>query len=155
MADVPAGFSPLNLAMGFLEANGPLYGKWIDERLLVGFRIEMRHCNPAKVAHGGMLATFADMLLPLATRAQSKADLGFLPTVSLACDFLAPAPLGAWVEGRAESLTATRNLVFAQGMAMADNTPCLRANGIFKIAPYGTTGSAEFLKSVFGVKTGT
>ena len=42
-----------------------------------------------------MLATFADMLLPIASRLQSGIDLGFLPTVNLVCDFLAPARLGA------------------------------------------------------------
>jgi hypothetical protein len=59
--------------------------------------------------------------------------MGFLPTVNLACDFLAPAPLGAWVEGRAELVTRTRNLLFAQGIAAADGVTCLRANGIFKV----------------------
>ena len=100
---------------------------------ILGFRVEERHCNPGRVAHGGMLATFADMLLPIASRFQSKLDMGFLPTVNLACDFLAPAAKGAWVEGRAEVVRMTRNLLFAQGLASADGEPCLRANGIFKI----------------------
>ncbi|HEY1613287.1 MAG TPA: PaaI family thioesterase [Rhizomicrobium sp.] len=136
-SDIPAGFVPLRLVMGFLDGNGPLYGKWADDRLLIGFRVERRHCNPASVAHGGMLATFADMLLPLAARFQSAADMGFLPTINLSCDFLAPAPLGAWVEGRADALRTTRNLLFAQGTAAADGVPCLRANGIFKITQQG------------------
>src|SRR5689334_22732028 len=101
--DIPAGFGPLRLNMGFLAAIGPLYGRWAEDRLVLGFRVEQRHCNPGQVAHGGMLATFADMLLPIASRLQSKPDLGFLPTVNLACDYLAPAPLGAWVEGRADA----------------------------------------------------
>jgi len=134
--DIPAGFTALKLNIGFLEACGPLYGKWIDDRLLLGFRVELRHCNPGQVAHGGMLATFADMLLPLAVRLQNATDLGFIPTVNLTCDYLAPAPLGAWVEGRADALTITRNLLFAQGLAAADGTPCLRTNGIFKISQH-------------------
>jgi acyl-coenzyme A thioesterase PaaI-like protein len=63
--------------------------------------------------------------------------MGFLPTINLSCDFLAPAPLGAWVEGRADALRTTRNLLFAQGTAAADGVPCLRANGIFKITQQG------------------
>src|SRR5262249_12234955 len=121
------------LAMGFLAANGPLYGKWDGTHLAMGFRVEPRHCNPGQVAHGGMMATFADMLLPIASRFQSKIDMGFLPTVNLSCDFLAPAPLGAWVEGRADLVTRTRNMLFAQGIATADGVTCLRANGIFKV----------------------
>ncbi|HWY13751.1 MAG TPA: PaaI family thioesterase [Rhizomicrobium sp.] len=150
---IPAGFAPLRLSMGFLDANGPLFGRWTDDRLLLGFRVETRHCNPGKVAHGGMLATFADMLLPIAARLQSKAEMGFLPTVNLTCDFLAPAPLGAWVEGRADALTATRNLLFAQGVATADGIPCLRANGIFKIASQGSAKRGDFLlDALFGIK---
>ncbi|MGD0189703.1 MAG: PaaI family thioesterase [Rhizomicrobium sp.] len=143
-ADIPEGFAPFKIAMGFLESNGPLYGKWEDERLQLGFRVEMRHCNPGRVAHGGMLATFADMLLPIASRFQSKTDMGFLPTVNLSCDYLAPAPLGSWVEGRADPITLTRNLLFAHGIATADGKPVLRANGIFKITSRESTKSGDF-----------
>jgi uncharacterized protein (TIGR00369 family) len=151
MPDIPAGFLPLKLSMGFLEAVGPLYGKWADERLALGFRVEVRHCNPGSVAHGGMLATFADMLLPIASRFQSKAEMGFLPTVNLTCDYLAPAPLGAWVEGRAEPVKTTKNLLFAQGLATADGLPVLRANGIFKITSVGSTKAGDFsFDALFG-----
>lgn len=148
MADIPAGFAPLALSMGFLETNGPLYGKWDGKILALGFRVEERHCNPGGVAHGGMLATFADMQLPFSARFQSDIDFGFLPTINLTCDFLAPAPRGAWVEGRGELVRATRNLVFAQGTATADGAPCLRMNGIFKIA--GSGGNVFTLEHLFG-----
>lgn len=152
MTDIPAGFAPLRLSMGLLEAVGPLYGKWADGRLVLGFRVELRHCNPGQVAHGGMLATFADMLLPIASRFQSKVELGFLPTVNLTCDYLAPAPLGAWVEGRADLVKATKNLLFAQGWAEADGQPALRANGIFKIASAGKAVDFTF-DALFGPTT--
>ena len=152
MSGIPAGFLPLKLSMGFLEAAGPLYGKWADERLVLGFRVEFRHCNPGSVAHGGMLATFADMLLPIAARFQSAAELGFLPTVNLTCDYLAPAPLGSWVEGRADLVKTTRNLLFAQGLATADGEPVLRANGLFKISSAGKAADFTFA-ALFGQTT--
>ncbi len=153
--EIPEGFAPFRLSFGFLEGNGPLYGKWEDERMLLGFRVELRHCNPGRVCHGGMLATFADMLLPIASRFQSKTDMGFLPTVNLTCDFLAPAPLGSWVEGRAEPIKVTRNLLFAQGVATADGEPVLRANGIFKITSRESTKSGDFsLKTLFSFESG-
>jgi uncharacterized protein (TIGR00369 family) len=149
--DIPEGFAPFKLAMGFVHVNGPLYGKWDGTHLLLGFRVEERHCNPGRIAHGGMMATFADMLLPIACRFQSNIDMGFVPTVNLNCDFLAPAPLGAWVEGRAEVVRMTRNLLFAQGLAAADGEPCLRANGIFKIkTTKDASNAANFsVKSLF------
>ena len=151
MTDIPAGFAPLRLSMGLLEVLGPLYGKWAEDQLVLGFRVELRHCNPAQVAHGGMLATFADMLLPIASRFQSKTDMGFLPTINLTCDYLAPAPLGSWVEGRAEPVKMTKNLLFAQGTATAEGQPVLRANGIFKITSMGSTKSGDFsFDALFG-----
>ena len=48
-------------------------------------------------------------------------------------DFLAPSPLGAWVEGQAEVLRVTRNLVFAQGLITADGNPSMRFSGIMKL----------------------
>lgn len=144
---IPEGFRPLAFNMGFLEHSGPLYGKWDGDRLLMGFRVEMRHCNPGQVAHGGMLATFADMLLPMASRFQSREDMGFMPTINLTCDYMAPAKLGAWVEGRADPIRITRGLIFAQGTATTDGEPCLRANGIFKRMP--ASGGTFELSNLF------
>jgi uncharacterized protein (TIGR00369 family) len=150
-AVIPEGFRPFKPNMGFLQSHGPLYGKWTGTYLLLGFRVEERHCNPGMVAHGGMLATFADMLLPIAARFQSKEEMGFVPTVNLTCDFLAPAPLGAWVEGKAEPIKLTRNLLFAQGIATADGETVLRANGIFKITSKGSTKSGDLtFEMLFG-----
>ncbi len=134
--NLPEGFSELPFRTGFVGVNGPLYVKrGADGRLHLGFRVEERHCNPMGIAHGGMLVTFADMQLPFGARFQADLSDRFLPTIHLATDFLAPAPLGAWVEGETEVLRRTRNLVFAQCLVTADGEPCLRASGIFKIGP--------------------
>ncbi|HEY0303227.1 MAG TPA: PaaI family thioesterase [Rhizomicrobium sp.] len=147
-ANIPHGFRPFRFTIGFIEAIGPLYGKWDGEKLLMGFRVEMRHCNPGQVAHGGMLATFADMFIPIAARVQAKADVGFAPTVSLNLDFIAPARLGAWVEGTADYLRAGKSLFFAQGLATADGVLCLRASGVFKVTP--PIGAIPTVEAMFG-----
>jgi uncharacterized protein (TIGR00369 family) len=147
-SNIPDGFRPLRFSTGFIEVVGPLYGKWTSERLLMGFRCEARHCNPGGVAHGGMLATFADMFVPIAARIQAKADVGFAPTVNLTLDYLAPARMGAWVEGQADFLRGGKSLFFAQGTATADGVLCLRASAIFKVTgPLGTISTPE---SLFG-----
>jgi uncharacterized protein (TIGR00369 family) len=132
---IPEGFFALHMGeWGFIPENGPLYGKREDNFFLLGFRVEERHCNPAKICHGGMLMTFADMQLPFGIRLQAISDPGFLPTVSLSAEFMAPAPLGSWVQGRTDVLKTTRNLAFAQCLVTADGEPVLRASGIFKVA---------------------
>lgn len=132
--DAPTGFVPLAIGGEFMAVNGPLYVRLVEGRAQLGFRVLPRHTNPMDNCHGGMLASFGDMLLPVCVHRQS-AEVGqrFLPTISLQIDYLAPARLGAWVQGEADVLRVTRTMVFAQGLAQADGTPVMRVSGIFKI----------------------
>ena len=132
--ELPAGFQAMALGDLFIGINGPFYLKHEGPLVQIGFRVERRHCNPMKNCHGGMLASFSDMVLPLSIHRKAAA-VGdkFLPTISLQLDYLAPAPLGCWVQGEAEVLRVTRSLVFAQGLVTADGEPAVRISGIFKI----------------------
>jgi uncharacterized protein (TIGR00369 family) len=135
-APPPEGFRLARMGGPFIALAGPLYARLLVKqegmRLLMGFRVEDRHTNPLGMCHGGMLATFADMLMPMAAMYQAGGERRFLPTISLQMDYLASAPLGAWVQGEADILRTTRNLLFAQGLVSADGTPALRVSGIFK-----------------------
>jgi uncharacterized protein (TIGR00369 family) len=133
VVEIPSGFKPLAIGGDFMAANGPLYVRIVDGRVQMGFRVLQRHTNPLNNCHGGMLASFADMLLPVCIHRQSEIGHRFLPTISLQIDYLAPAPLGAWVQGEADVLRVTRTMVFAQGVARIDGTPVIRVSGIFKI----------------------
>ena len=81
------------------------------------------------------LGTFADILISTAAQYQTDIPRQFLPTISLQTDFLAPAPLGSWVQGEAEILKVTKNLVFSQGLVRADCRMVLRASGVFRRGP--------------------
>ncbi|MFC7460299.1 PaaI family thioesterase [Hydrogenophaga defluvii] len=133
---IPAGFAPLAMGGNFMRHNGPLYLMHQGDVVKLGFRVLEQHTNPMGNLHGGMMASFCDMLLP-ATALRTTPEIGprFLPTISLQIDYLAPAPLGCWVEGEAQTLRATRSLVFVQGLVRADGTPCARVSGVFKIGP--------------------
>jgi uncharacterized protein (TIGR00369 family) len=148
--DVPAGF--VRLALGdnpFVDAVGPLYGhrdEGLAGRLVMGLRVERRHCSPSGFCHGGMLMSMADMLLVLGANLQTGLDR-FMSTVSLSADFLAPVPQGAWLEGRLDVLRATRNLVFCQGLYRVDSVAVLRVDGIVK--PIGEASSDFSAKRYF------
>ena len=130
----PPGFRALRTAGDFILVNGPLYLYHQGDDVRLGFRVEKRHTNPMGICHGGMLASFCDMLLPIsAHRVNREVGMRFLPTINLQIDYLASAKLGDWVEGRAEVLKVTRSLVFAQGLATANGVPCTRVSGIFKL----------------------
>jgi uncharacterized protein (TIGR00369 family) len=134
MAPIPAGFAPLAMGGEFIAANGPFYLKHEGALVQLGFRVEARHTNPLGICHGGMMASFCDMLLPMSAHRKS-AELGhrFLPTISLQIDYLAATPQGAWVQGEADVLRSTRSLVFVHGLVTADGTPVARVSGIFKV----------------------
>ena len=61
---VPQGFEARHFGDGFFGVNGPLYTRTTDAGLQMGFRVEARHTNPMNICHGGMMASFCDMLLP-------------------------------------------------------------------------------------------
>jgi uncharacterized protein (TIGR00369 family) len=134
--DIPDGFKPRRFGDGFIAVNGPLYLKKLERGILLGFRVERRHCNPMGICHGGMIATFCDMLLPISAHYLTpELERRFLPTINLQVDYLAASKLGAWVQGEAQLLRATRSMVFMQGVVSADGEPVARVSGIFKIGP--------------------
>jgi uncharacterized protein (TIGR00369 family) len=135
-ASIPAGFRPVAIGGEFLQTVGPMYGRWDGERVRLGFRVEPRHANMARSGHGGMLATFADMQMAVVTHYQWPEIAGHsFPTITMTTDFVAPAPMGAWVEGTADVIRATKSLVFIQGTATAGGATILRFSGVYKIGP--------------------
>lgn len=144
----PAGFRPAPIGGAFIQHNGPLWARLVDDRLQLAFQVAPHQVNPLNICHGGMLATFADMLVPMAALYQGhEGERRFLPTISLQLDYLASAPLGAWVIGEADILRRTRNLVFGQGVARVNGEAILRVSGIFKQGlPFGDPGDNDPLR---------
>lgn len=132
---IPPGFVAMQLGGPFATHNGPLFARWHEAHLQLGFRVGAHHVNPGQSCHGGMLGLFADILISSAAQYQSDIPRQFLPTISLQMDFMASAPLGSWVQGQAEILEVTRNLVFSQGLVHADGKLALRASGVFRRGP--------------------
>lgn len=132
----PPGYQSFNFPVGgpFIVANGPLLHRRDGKQFLLGMRVEKRHCNPLDVCHGGMLMSFVDMAMPMGVIYQEDIH-HFMPTISLTTDFLAPVPLGAWLEARTDVLRVTRSVVFAQCVVMADEVLAVRASGVFKLGP--------------------
>lgn len=129
---VPEGFLPRPLSGGFLKATGPIYVKREDGHSIFGLLVEEQHCNGKDMCHGGMLATLADVVLGIGGMEQAGVS-GFFITVSLTNDFLAPAPLGAWIEAQVELLRATRTTMFVQGIFTVEGEPVFRSSGVFRL----------------------
>jgi acyl-coenzyme A thioesterase PaaI-like protein len=130
--NAPAGFTVMNVKGGFLVANGPFHARREGERMVIGLRIEDRHCNSNGVAHGGLVLGFSDFMLTAGLNYGARMSR-FLVTVSASCDFAGPAKLGDWMEGRVDVLRVTRNMVFGQGLITTqDGSLVARISGVLK-----------------------
>ena len=58
---------------------------------------------------------------------------GFFITISLTQDFLAPVPLGSWLEAEVDLLRRMRTTMFVQGVFTVRGEAVLRASGIFRL----------------------
>ena len=65
-AAVPEDFEPVHFGGEFATRNGPLYARWRDEHLQLGFRVGPGHVNPGNNCHGSWPGTFADILISTA-----------------------------------------------------------------------------------------
>ena len=130
--DADADWQPLAVEAGFLAGVGPLLWRRGPAGFAMGIRVAPHHCNPVGACHGGMLMTLADVIMGFGLG--DLADDGrFVPTVNLTADFLAPAPLGALVWGRAEVLRRGRRTGFAQCLLRAGDAIVMRASGVFQL----------------------
>ena len=139
--DPPAGFLKVDFDRGRPETTfnthvGALYvkrgEKGTRDEFVMGFRVHQHMCNPAGGLHGGMMMTVADLVGTMG--GGTLAGLRkFLPTVNMTFDFVAPAKVGDWVEGRAELVRATRSLLFTNIYLTVGEEKILRASSIAKI----------------------
>jgi uncharacterized protein (TIGR00369 family) len=132
---IPPGFVPVKLGSTFATHSAELYARWHHDHLQVGFVVQAHQVNPGGRCHGGMLSLLADIVLSSAAQYQTDIPRQFLPTISLQLDFMNGAPLGRWVQGEADILEVTKNLVFSQGVIRCDGKTVARASGVFRRGP--------------------
>ena len=129
----PEGWYRLRAPSGFIETVGPVYWREAGDLPEMGFRVAPHLVNPVGFCHGGMLATFADLVLGFGF-GHIVGNGAFVPTIGLTCEFLAPAPGASWVTGKAEVLRRGRRIGFGRCVLVCDAAgPVLHATGSFKL----------------------
>jgi acyl-coenzyme A thioesterase PaaI-like protein len=74
-------------------------------------------------------------------KASLGALAGHMPTIHLDVDYVAPAPLGSWVDLAVSLVKNTRNLIFTQALITADGHVVARSSGIYRNPIKGRTQS--------------
>ena len=126
----PEGWKLQTLSTHFGTHSGPFYFREGDAPG-VGFFSEERHTNIANFVHGGMLLTLADMALWDIARRRIGPFRAV--TLTLNSEFIAPGPLGAFIEAGGEVLRATRSLIFVRGLVTSRGETLLAFSGTLKL----------------------
>ncbi len=130
MAEVPAGFAPLNRNSPYIEAMGPFFVKAADGARIIGFRVQNKHLNTRGVAQGGFLASVADIALGYNLAFSSDPPLP-LVTASMSIDFAGSAKLGDWLDARVDVQRVGGRIAFANCYICRGEERLLRASGVF------------------------
>ena len=131
--DVPEGFQPLFRTSPVLELIGPLYGRGEGADLVVGLRVEEKHCNARGTIHGGILATLADVAIGYAIASSTDPRTAAI-TANLSLDYAGTAKIGDWVESRVDIHKRGTRLAFGNCYLCVGEERIARASAVFLIA---------------------
>ena len=133
MSDVPAGFKPLFRTSPVIDLIGPVYSKGEGEDLVLGLRVDRKHCNMRGTLHGGILATLADVALGYTIAFSTNPPTGLI-TANLSLDFAGTAKIGDWIEARVDVQKKGSRLSFANCYVSVGESRIVRASAVFVVA---------------------
>jgi acyl-coenzyme A thioesterase 13 len=142
--DIPVGFVPANFSPGFLDHSGPYFLKPVSPGFVVGCRVSAHHMNYRDAAHGGVLATMADVALSWAIYS-SEVPHPNVSTISLTTNFLSAARLGDWIEASSVIDRTGKNIAYVHGAIRTSAKLIMTMSGVFNVVrgePHAVTGSA-------------
>ncbi|HTO40876.1 MAG TPA: PaaI family thioesterase [Rhizomicrobium sp.] len=128
---IPPDFRKTHLADPFEIHLGPIYETGEGAARRYGLKVDARHVNRRDVMHGGMLMTFAD-----ATLGQLAMDISegaLCVTLNMQAQFLAPVPLGGFIEVLPELTRRTRAMLFIRGDYRVAGQTVMTAASIWKL----------------------
>lgn len=130
-AAMPDGFKAFRLQGEFAALYGPMYYRRDEDgRFICGIATHAGHDNSTGAIHGGALFALADDAMG---RAVSSTSRRYSSTIALDVQYLGRAPLGAWIEARAEITGMNDDLCFIRGRVSHENKPILEAAGVWRL----------------------
>lgn len=133
MSQPPAGFGPLARSSPAIDLVGPVYAKGEGADLVLGLRVEKKHCNMRGTLHGGIVATLADIALGYTIAFSTTPPTGLI-TANLTLDFAGTAKIGDWLEARVDVQKKGGRLAFANCYLSVGEQRIVRASAVFVVA---------------------
>src|SRR5262245_38650172 len=131
--NVPEGFAPLFRTSPVLDLIGPIYSRGKGSELILGLRVENKHCNARGTIHGGILAALADVALGYTIAFAEDPPVG-LVTANLTLDFAGTAKVGDWIETTVDIHKRGARLAFANCYLTVGSERIVRASAVFLVA---------------------
>lgn len=128
----PEGFKPLFRTSPVLDLIGPIYYRGKGKDLVLGLRVEHKHCNARGIVHGGILAMLADVALGYAM-AFSTDPPRALVTANLSLDFAGTAKVGDWLETSVDVQKQGSRLAFGNCFVAVNGERIVRGSAVFLV----------------------
>lgn len=132
MSQAPQGFEPLSRTSPFADLVGPIYQKSDAAGLVIGLRVEEKHCNGRGIAHGGVLATLADIAMGYSAAFSTEPPTPIV-TASQTIDYAGKAESGDWVEVHTDVQKVGRGMAFANCYFHVGSKRIARASAVFSV----------------------
>lgn len=128
------GFTAANFSAGFLDHGGPYWIGGSEGAPLIGLRIAEHHLNYIDIAHGGVVATLADVAMSYIVHASAVPRLA-VSTATLTVNFLAGVKLGDWLVAEPRIDRMGRSLAHVSGTIRRGGEEVATMTGVFSHRP--------------------
>lgn len=127
-----SGFSIWQAPGAFIPSIAPFFFRVSDADLVFRVEVGAQHCNGAGTAHGGFLATIADVVLGYNINHRIPKEWR-IATSNLSVQFLAPTLPGQWVEGKLDRVKIGKRLCHASGTLDVEGVSIVTMHAIFAV----------------------
>ena len=127
-----AGFSIWPMPCPFTTLITPFFFRESGADLVFRVELDAQHCNGGGTAHGGFLATLADLVLGYNINQRIPKNWR-IATANLSIQYLAPAQPGQWIEGKADRVKIGKRLCHASGTLDAEGLPIIAMHATFAV----------------------
>lgn len=132
MSNIPEGFEPMFRSSPFLELLGPIYNKKSERGIIIGLKVQEKHCNARGMVHGGVFSGLADIALGYNAAFSNAVPIPMV-TASLTIDYVGSAKLGEWIEIETDVQKVGSKMAFANCYFIVNSVRITRASGVFTV----------------------
>ena len=129
---IPENFQTLFRTSPFLDLIGPIYQSGEPGDLIIGIRVEEKHCNARQGLHGGVMSTLADIALGYSTAFSGEKPIP-MSTANLTIDYAGGAKIGDWLTIRSDVQKVGKSMAFANCYFSVGDKRIARASAVFSV----------------------